>query len=441
MITAHAAAPTRVRWVIFALACATSWFLYLHRYTWNFVGPELKREFGYNNEQVGWLVSCFNAAYGIGQIPSGILCDLFGAHLLLGIMIVTWSLLTAVLGLSGAFPFLAGQRVLFGAAQAGTYPILSKVSHSWFPLRIRTTLQGWIASFFGRSGGAMSSIIMATILMGWLGLTWQSSLAAMGLAGLALGAAFLVLFRNSPVDDPRVNDAERELIQVGSPPPPGYRPRLPWRKIFSSRSLLFVLVMQFMAAGADTVYSAFIGDYFLNAKGFNMAKAGALASLPLWGGAVGGMLGGVLNDVLIATTGSRRWARSIVGGLAPVVAAGLLFVVIRQHSGLAAALALFAVKFFVDMGQPTVWGTCTDLAGRYSATVFSIVNTSGTIGGLFCPILFGIILDRNTTKTTVEGLAQSVTDYNPLFLTVAGMYLLAGVCWLVIDCTRSVEDR
>ena len=55
---------------------------------------------------------------------------------------------------------------MFGAAQAGGYPSLSKVTRSWFPLRTRTTMQGLIASFFGRSGGAMSSIIMGTLLMG-----------------------------------------------------------------------------------------------------------------------------------------------------------------------------------------------------------------------------------------------------------------------------------
>ena len=44
--------PTRVRWLIFVLACGTSWFLYLHRYTWNFIRPELEKEFGLTNTQL-----------------------------------------------------------------------------------------------------------------------------------------------------------------------------------------------------------------------------------------------------------------------------------------------------------------------------------------------------------------------------------------------------
>jgi hypothetical protein len=104
-----------------------------------------------------------------------------------------------------------------------------------------------------------------------------------------------------------------------------------------------------------------------------------------------------------------------------------------------AEVPLGGVKFFVDMGQPTTWGTCTDLGGRISATVFSIVNTAGTIGGVICPIFFGVILSRSTSSQVIEGAARDVTDYNPLFMTVAGMYILAGLCWFAIDCTRSIE--
>jgi hypothetical protein len=35
--------PTRVRWIIFALACAASWLLYLHRYAWGVMKPSFRR--------------------------------------------------------------------------------------------------------------------------------------------------------------------------------------------------------------------------------------------------------------------------------------------------------------------------------------------------------------------------------------------------------------
>jgi hypothetical protein len=35
--------PTGVRWVVFGQACGTSWLLYLHRYTFALIKPELVR--------------------------------------------------------------------------------------------------------------------------------------------------------------------------------------------------------------------------------------------------------------------------------------------------------------------------------------------------------------------------------------------------------------
>jgi ACS family glucarate transporter-like MFS transporter len=174
-----------------------------------------------------------------------------------------------------------------------------------------------------------------------------------------------------------------------------------------------------------------IGTYFLRARGFDIARTGWLASLPLWGGALGGIAGGWLNDRCIARTGSRRWSRSGVGFIGKVIGCVMLALVVRQADGLAAARVLMAAKFFSDWSQPTVWGTCTDLGGRYSATVFSIINTAGTLGGVVMPIVFGNVLDRFTT--------HAATDWGPLFALLAAMYLGSGLCWLLIDCTRALD--
>ena len=80
-----------------------------------------------------------------------------------------------------------------------------------------------------------------------------------------------------------------------------------------SRSLRFFVVQQFLDAGSDVAFVSLIGTYFLRSRGFDIAQTGLLASLPLWGGALGGIAGGWLNDRAIARTGSRRWSRSGVG--------------------------------------------------------------------------------------------------------------------------------
>lgn len=433
-------APTNRRWMILGLASSMSFFLYLHRYTWNMIRPELKKEYGFSNVELEGLFSLFNLTYAVGQIPSGIVCDLFGPHLFLVVILVLWSVTLPLFGLTGDRNILGSLRLLFGAAQAGCYPGLSKTTRNWFPLRTRTGVQGLVASFAGRGGGAMASIIMGTLLMGYCGLGWRLSLVVMMLAGLAFAAVFFFLFRNRPEDDPAVNEAECNLIHAGEESDSAGPAVLPFRRVARSVSMLVFIFQQFINAGADYVYVAILGSYF-QSLGYTPKDMGLLISMPLLGGACGGVVGGFINDFLIRRTGSRRWSRTAVGFVGKALAAGCLLIAINQETGVAAAAWLFVVKFFGDWTQPTVWGTCTDIGGRYSATVFSIINTAGSLGMVITPFVGGFVLDHFATTEIINGVKTTITNYNPLFLLVVGMYLVSSVCWLFINAEKSLESE
>ena len=425
-----------MRWQVFALACGASFLLYLHRYTWNIVGPKLQADFEFTNTQAGLLFSLFYYSYAIGQVPSGVFVDRFGARAFLSVIIFLWSAALAAIGRTSDLTILCVCRLLFGAAQAGCYPALNKVTRTWFPIAQRTVLQGWIATTSGRSGGALAPIVLGSVLMGWCGLSWRTALGVLGIAGITYSIIFWRLFRDAPAEHPGVDAAERALIEAGATGPvSATRAVLPAGRAWRSRSLRFFVFQQFLDAGSDIAFVSLIGTYFLRARGFDIAKTGWLASLPLWGGALGGIAGGWLNDRLIARTGTRRWSRSGVGFVGKAIGCLMLALVVRPADGLTAALVLFAAKFFSDWSQPTVWGACTDLGGRYSATVFSLVNFAGTLGGVVMPVIFGAVLDVFTTRSG----NVVTTDWGPLFLLLAAMYLGSGLCWLAVDCTRSLD--
>lgn len=483
--------PTMRRWVVFGLAAATSFILYLHRYTWNFIRPELMDEYKFSNQEMGFLDTAFYASYSLGQIPGGIICDMFGPHLFVGIIIAIWSLTMPCLGLAGSLNGLIGARLGFGAAQAGCYPSLAKVTREWFPIGQRTTVQGLVASFFGRSGGAMSSLLFGSILMGVCGFSWRVALTMLAVFGLVLAVLFIWQCRNRPEEDPRCNAAERALIRAGDETPDDDQPKvLPLRRALKNGSLRIFVVQQYMNAGADYVYSVLMGSFFIESRGVtDKVILGILASMPLWGGACGGVAGGLLNDFLIRTTGSRRRARTIVGFSGKVFACFFLYaalmypnvpvlpgivewgneiiasfimdrfgglgfsfgmwewfafdqvteVLARNSMPLVAATMLFTTKFFTDWTQPTVWGTSTDLGGRYSATVFSVINTAGGIAGTVTPVVGGWLLDHYSTTSIVNGEEVMVTHYEPVFVMVGVMYLLSAVCWLFINSENSLD--
>lgn len=428
------------RRIVFILAACTSFFLYLHRYAWNLIRPELQNEYGFDNRTLEALGSLFYATYAIGSIPSGIVIDMFGPHLALTVMIVTWTVALPLHGLFGSVAGLGAVRLLFGLSQAGVYPALGQVTRCWFPLENRTRVQGWIASFFGRSGGAISSILMGTILMGWCGFSWEFALMLMSFPVLLFAIAFWFLFDDHPPGlESQSNPVEQGSSSTDSEAAtPESRNTLSWRTALGNFSLKVMVVQQFMNAGADIVYTLVMGSFFVSLGIGNMHDLGWMVSLPMIGGACGGILGGNLNDALVARLGNR-WGRTLVGATGKVLAAIALFAAISQPTAERVSIGLFFVKFFNDWTQPTVWGTITDLGGRYSATTFGVINAAGSAGALLMPLVFGGILDRYSTEQIVNGVTVIHTDFTPMFKLVGVFYVASSLSWLLVDCTKGLE--
>jgi len=428
--------------VVFSLAATTSFLLYLHRYTWNLVRPELEAEYQLSNTQLEALGSAFFFPYALGQIPGGIVCDLFGPHLFLVVIIIAWSILLPLHGLTGNFTALLAIRGGFGFFQAGCYPALSQVTRAWFPMRKRTQIQGWIASAFGRGGGAMASIIMGSFLMGYLQLHWLTSLWILSIAGVLFAFIFLILFRNTPpegIDETAVTTKElagsEATEKSASSPPPRM---LPFKVALRNRSYVILLVQQFLNAGSDVVFALILGSYFRSLGAGTGAELGVLISLPLWGGALGGIFGGYANDWAINRFSSRRWSRSTVAGIGLGMGGLLVISAVAYPDPRTVAIGLMVARFFADWNQPTVWGTCTDLGGRYSATVFGITNMSGNMGAFFTPFAVGILLDYFSKMENVGGEMVRQTDYVPAFIMCGGMMLVAATGWLFVDCTQKI---
>lgn len=433
--------PTNFRWVVFFLGCSTSWMLYLHRYTFAVIKPKLKEEWQLDNVELGLLDSAFSIFYMAFQVPSGILADLLGAHYFLAGIVVLWSL---ALGLHAWAPGLATLRLAraaFGTFQAGAYATLSRVTQNWFPSSVRTSAQGWIGVFSGRMGAACSNLIVATFLIGILGMDWQTALMIIMTMGIALGVVLGVLLRDSPRNHPLVNAAEADLIEERPPrqepkgpesiedhPPVSVKPlSLPemFRRMRprSVANLLCLNMQSTLSTIADSIYSTWIPMFLVQVHQLDYKEMGIYSSLPLFGGACGGAVGGMLNDALIRGTGNRRWSRTAVGLTGKVLAGITLLVALiygydRPHlfCGM-----LFLVKFFGDWSLSTGWGTVTDIGGRNSATVFSFNNAVASGIAIPFPPIYGYLSERYS--------------WYLVFQVVAGIYILCGLTWLLINCT------
>jgi MFS transporter, ACS family, glucarate transporter len=304
-------------------------------------------------------------------------------------------------------------------------------------------VQGWIASGFGRGGGAMASIVMGTLLMGYYGLSWQAALVVLSVVGVLFAIAFLILFRNSPQQDPRVNEAERALIAVGTPADPLQRKVLPFRIALANRSFLMLLTQGVLHSGADVVFVLILGSYLhsLGTGNSGYLGLGVLVSLPLWGGAAGGICGGFINDWAIHRFGSRRWGRSLVAFTGLGIGGAVVLLSVASRDPVKVALGLMLARFFSDWAQPTVWGAATDLGAQYSATVFGFGNMLGNLGAFSFPFVIGPLLDYYSTQSVVDGVTVRQTDFAIAFAICGLMMLAAATCWLLIDCSKPIVQE
>ncbi len=433
--------PTNIRWLIFGLASATSFLLYIHRYTWGILKDPIGREFGWDDKTLGWLDSAFMISYAGGQIPGGMLGDWFGPRMVLGIMILIWSLSMGGMALVRGVGSMAWVRMFFGMAQAGGYPNLSKVTRVWFPLSERTAVQGWVASFFGRMGGAASFILFGTLMLGEWKLPWRTALAWLSGIGCAFAAVLILFFRNTPRTHPWANAAESDLITLGDATASvATRSRIDWKVVFRSRVVWALLFQQFTCAFVDNFFSAWLPQFLDKVKHITMTNTGWMSAVPLVGGAIGGMAaGGLLQSWLLRKTGNRRWSRSGIGLVGNLMAGVCLFTSLAFDDPEKIIAAFFCLKFFADWGNPTCWAATTDMAGRNSASLFALINTSGSLAGFVAGPVMGYTIDF-FGKSLGKGGPNDPAGWTALFVMIGVVYIASALSWLFIDCTQTVDS-
>lgn len=422
--------PTIVRWIVFALAFATSSLLYWHRYVFAYIKPILTEQWGLTNTQLGQIDSAFAITYSLCQFPLAIVADLLGVHLVLSCLLVVWCCGLAMLALAPSVSWLWYGQALLGTGQSAVYACLSRVSKTWYPSAVRTTMQGAVGVMAGRLGALSSSLIFMTLLLGSVGLDWRSAIGVLVAVGVVHTFLFVMVFRDSPRHHPGVNDQEVRLIE-GESSNPDALDRPVRSGSMSPRSVVnvgFIALQSILSTFADTLYSNWLPQFLSQVHHLDFKLMGIYAALPLLGGALAGVLAGFLNDLCISLSGNRRWSRAGVAIVGKSMAAILIVMALYWYDNPPAfCVCLFFVKLFGDWSLTSVWGVVTDIGGRATASVFAFVNSIAGIALFAAPRFFGYLADNH--------------GWQPVFIAVGITYALCAFSWLFIDCTRPVIDE
>src|SRR5258708_4557554 len=381
-----------LRWWIGGLLFASTVINYIDRQTFSVLGPYLKIEYHWKNEQFALIVIFFRIAYSIGQTISGRLIDRIGTRKGLTITVIWYSVAAMLTSFAVGLRSFAFFRFMLGAGESANWPAATKAVSEWFPKRER----GWAVALFdsGSSIGGAIAPLMVIGLYKYFG-GWRPTFIVTG----TLGFLWLVAWRwfyYPPETHPRIGEDERKMILADRKEQDAEErngPPLAWRALLKLPQTWGIIAARTMT---DPIWF-FITDWFaiyLVAKGINPEQGLLAFWIPFVAADLGNFFGGGLSSWLI-----RRGWPVLRARKAVVIFGGLgmaLLIPTVLTSNLFALAGLFAISTFAYASFSTMALVLpSDLYRSESvATVSGMSGTGAGLGTIVSTYLIGYVSDR-----------------------------------------------
>jgi MFS transporter, ACS family, D-galactonate transporter len=401
----------RSKYTVLAFLCAAAAIAYAQRQIVAVTKESIQRELHLSQNEIGWILFAFFLAYSLFQVPLGWIGDTYGARRSLALCMGLSALATSLLPLSASFSVMLALWTLCGAAQAGLFPIAARIIVGSFSDTRRAMASGALASAMS-IGAAVTAALAGEMLAGdffSMSISWKLVIVLAGAPGFVWAGAFLAVYREQPARS--------------APSPEPASGRESCLGLLATPALGLICLQQFLRAAGYIFFVSWFSTYLQESKSISIGQAGWLNSLPLLAVVVGAPLGGMISDLLLARTGSRRLSQQAVAVASLLVCAGCIVMAFWVESPLAATAVISMGSFFAALCGSIGYAVTMHLAGERVATVFGVMNMSGNFGAALFPLVAAQLRTANGDWTLVLAL-------------FAGVYVAAALCWMAIDPNR-----
>lgn len=467
--------PTNVRWRVLWLLMAFAGLCHFNRISISVAGAEhLIKEYSLSETQMGQVYSAYLVAYTLCMMPGGWLIDRVGpkrALMQMGFgsaLLVPMTGLTSIATPAGILAALCGIRALLGIVSAPMHPGAARAISCWMPFHAQGVANGMVTA--AAVVGIASTYFVFGFLMDLVGWPWAFLIA--GLVTLLLTIVWTVVGGDHPDAHPRVNAAERLLINIGilkptkepesddsvnckslgeilTSPPDASAKADPWELaamlrtgglagfIFAvvrrpqHRSML--LLMLSYAALSYLQYMLFYWiQYYFDEVLHQGKDAGRLyATMALVAMAIGMISGGWLSDRVQIWLGKRR-GRPIVPACGMFMSAILLALGIMTGNTLLAVTCITLATGALGVSESSFWVTGVELGGKRGGLSAAILNTGGNVGGLPAPYLTPLISEYVDHWQTQAGVAY-FKSWQPGMGVASIICFIGAGLWFWID--------
>ena len=411
MATQKSARIKRVQNVALTLLVIAGLINYLDRSTLSIANHSIREDMNLSATQMGALLSAFSLPYAFAQLPMGVLLDKFGARVMLGFGMMIWSVAQVAGGLVQSLNQFYLARLVLGVGEAPQFPAGAKVFSDWWAVHERGRPTG-----ISVASTTIAPAIAPPLLTGlMLAFGWRGMFIIMGVLGILAAVAWYIAYRDrreTTLTPEEIDYLEGDGVKSDDRQMTGAE----WRGLFKERTA-WGLIFGFMGVIYMVwLYLTWLPSYLSDERGLTLAKVGWIAAIPYIFGTLGQLGSGVIADKLLAMgqtpINSRKWPICI--GL--VFAAAFTIPAAYTPSLFLAMTYISAAMFFINLASGGSWALVSVAAPRrLVASLGSLQNFGGYLGGSVAPVLTGVIVDRTGSFVNALLVAAAVAVVGGLF--------------------------
>jgi MFS family permease len=361
---------------------------YLDRTSFSIANTSIRADLGLSATRIGALLSAFSLAYGVAQLPIGLMLDRIGPRVILAVGMFVWSLAQMATGLVSGFAGFMATRVGLGVGEAPLMPCGVKVMNDWFSVRDRGLPTGLMTA--SNTLGVTLAPPVLTVIM--LAFGWRTMFVSVGLFSLVLSLIWYPLYR----DRERVVLTLDELASLGldKEQPRIQMSLLEWKRLFRLRTV-WGMMLGFGGINYTTwLYLSWLPGYLQAERHLTIARTGWVATIPYLFGTIGSLISGGAANRLIRRGVDPIRANKVLIVSAMFCSALSTLGVAYAPTAAGAVVCVSVAIFFIYFGGNCGWGVVQAMAPAYMvASVSAIQNFGSFVCASLAPIITGWLLD------------------------------------------------
>jgi ACS family tartrate transporter-like MFS transporter len=373
-------------WLVYVVA-------FLDRVNVAYAALEMSHDLKFSDRVFGLGAGIFFIGYVLLEIPGALIVEHWSARRWLARIMVSWGMITVLVGFIHTPRQFYAVRFLLGAAEAGFFPGVIVYFTHWF---CRRDLAKAVASFMAAQ--PVSNLIGAPLAGSILGIRWYGIegwrwlFILEGIPAVILGCITLFYLTDWPSQAGWLPQEERQWITDelnGEKKQKAAVRSYTVAQALGQRDVILLTLIYFLGATGIYGFSLWLPTILKRASGFSIGTVSLLVTLPYFAALAATLLNGWHSDL----TEERRWHAA--GPLFGASAALFLAVIFGPH--LSIQLGFFtAFAGCIYAYQPCFWPLPTITLGESAAAAsIGLINSLGNLGGFAGPFIVGYLVTRS----------------------------------------------